>query len=180
VPLSPTQIGRSGEALFSAVATLSADGKLELTGDFADDDHTDITVRGRGAFRALFIQVKTATHLTAGNQVDAKATMRPGTAAPDDPAFVYVFILLAGISIETVWVVPSADFNRLAYRHEAAEGLILTFNAYPDRDDRYAPFRVAPHDLGPHILGLMSELPARRPPKFEGASLMARLVAPPQ
>ncbi|HEY1421571.1 MAG TPA: hypothetical protein VGG90_12800 [Candidatus Dormibacteraeota bacterium] len=178
MPLSQTQIGRSGEALFSAIATLTADGRIELTGDFADDDHTDITARGHGGFRGLFIQIKTATHLDAAQQVEGRTTLQIGADPPEDPAFVYVFILLAGISIGTIWVVPSAEFNRLAYRHEDAQGLTLAFRAYPDRDDRYAPFRVAPEAVGPRILELMASLPDRRPPKFEGASIVARISKP--
>ena len=178
MPLSKMQIGRSGEALFSAIATLTADGQLELTGDFADDDHTDITARGHGAFRGLFIQVKTTTHLNASHQVEGLTTLRIGAEPPEDPAFVYVFILLAGITIGTIWVVPSATFNRMAYRHEDAQGLTLAFRAYPDRDDRYASFRISPEKIGLHILDLMKNLPDRRRPRFEGASLIARMAAP--
>jgi len=42
--LSDTQVGRVGEQLFAAIATLTSDGELEFYRPETDDDHRDLEV----------------------------------------------------------------------------------------------------------------------------------------
>lgn len=71
------------------------------------------------------------------------------------------------------WVVPAPDFNRLTTHSPAREGreVELHFRAHPDRDDAFAPFRLATKDLGPRLLDLIAALPPDTKP-LPGARLV--------
>ena len=171
-----TQRGIAGEELFSAVVTLTSDGNLELFKPLVDDDHTDITAGERGKVPALAIQVKTALSLDDQGFAVAKMYFPDSEQPREHPAFVYAVIYVVDASIETAWIVPSADFNRLAYRGKGphGKGMELEFMASPVRDDHWAGFRCRRMELGAQLLRLIGSLPQGPPPRIAGTRLLLR------
>lgn len=146
--MDKSQLGRAGELALSLYALVTSDGRLELFSPLVDDDHVDLIGGIRGNLPNLAIQVKTADGVDADRLVEARAVYRRGHVR-EHPSFLYSVLLLDAVAIHTAWLVPSPDFNRLAYHvasgrdHEALE-----FRASPTRDDVFTPFRVPPADLG--------------------------------
>jgi hypothetical protein len=173
--LTTTQRGTAGEQLFAACVTISSAGELELFKPLTDDDHTDVTVGGRGKLPALAIQVKTA--LSLDPQQFAVARMNfPDGKPREHPAFVYAVVYVAEASVEKAWIVPSADFNRLSYRGAGrrGKGIELEFMASPTRADRWSAFRCERMALGPGLINLIDSLPPGPVPRVSGAHLLLR------
>jgi hypothetical protein len=175
--LTKTQRGTAGEQLFAACVTLSSDGDLELFKPLTDDDHTDVSAGLRGRVPALAIQVKTALSLDRQGYAVARMAFPEGKPR-QHPAFVYSIVYVVEASVETAWVVPSADFNRQAYRAAGrrGKGIELEFMASPVRDDHWSAFRCRRQDLGPWLVRIIGSLPAGRPPQIAGAHLLLRRV----
>jgi hypothetical protein len=89
--------------------------------------------------------------------VEARASYPQGTVR-EDPAFLYAILLLKSVQIGVAWLVPSPDFNRLAYRTTSAGHEVLEFRAYPDRQDKFSPFQVDPLRLGPVLMSKISAM----------------------
>jgi hypothetical protein len=72
-------------------------------------------------------------------------------------------LVVSGVAIAHSWVVPSPDFNLLAY-HEAAgpRHVRLIMEAYLEREDRWAAFRLPPQRLGADLLERLDNLAASR------------------
>ena len=174
--LTATQEGAAGEELVAACVTLSSGGDLELYKPLSDDDHTDITAGRRGKVPALAIQVKTCLHLDPKGY--AVARMYFGGARPrEHPAFIYAVVYVADLTVETAWVVPSADFNRLADRGKGrfGKGLELEFMASPVRTDKWSAFRCSRSELGPRLLSIVDALPRQRhAPRISGSMLLTK------
>lgn len=173
--LTATQRGTAGEQLFAACVTLSSAGDLELFKPLTDDDHTDVTAGRRGKVPAIAIQIKTALSLDRKRLAIARMAFPDGKPR-EHPAFLYAILYVADASVDTAWVVPSADFNRLTYRGAGrrGKGIELQFMASPTRDDRWSPFRCRRLDLGPRLIALMDSLPAGHAPRVPGAHLLLR------
>jgi hypothetical protein len=158
-----TQLGRAGELALDLYAIVSSDGELQLFTPVADDDHVDATAGRRGNVPAIAIQVKTVREVDRSGLVEAKAGY-PAGQIREHPAFLYAVLLLPSVTIESAWLIPSPDFNRLAYRVAAGDRVQLEFRAYPSRDDRYTAFRVPPLAIGPRLLAVIDSLPEHIPP----------------
>lgn len=173
--LTPTQRGTAGEQLFAACVTLSSAGDLELFKPLTDDDHTDVTAGRRGRVPVLAIQVKTALSLTRQGFAVARMTFPDGKPRKH-PAFVYTIVYVVEANIESAWIVPSADFNRLTYRGAGrrGKGIELEFMASPTRQDKWSSFRCGRMDLGPKLIAVTDSLPAGRAPHVRGAHLLLR------
>ena len=173
--LTTTQRGTAGEQLFAACVTISSGGELELFKPLTDDDHTDVTVGGRGKLPALAIQVKTA--LSLDPQLFAVARMNfPDGTPREHPFFVYAIVYVVEASVERAWIVPSADFNRLSYRGAGrrGKGIELEFMASPTREDRWSAFRCERMASGPGLIHLIDSLPKGPVPRVPGAHLLLR------
>src|SRR5882757_2333374 len=85
----------------------------------------------------LGIQVKTTDGLDKSGLVEARASYIPGEVR-NDPAFLYAILLIESVKIQALWIVPSPDFNRLAYRTATAGREVLEFRASPNQDDDFA------------------------------------------
>lgn len=178
--LTATQRGIAGEELFAACVTLTSAGDLELFKPLVDDDHTDVTVGKRGMVPALAIQVKTALTLDRKELAVARMAFPEGRPR-QHPAFVYAVVYVPDASVEAAWIVPSPDFNRLAYRGvgRRGKGIELQFMASPSRGDKWARFRITRLNLGSRLLEVISRLPRNsRPPKITGAHLLLRRSRP--
>ena len=175
-----TQLGRAGELALDLYAMVSSDGELELFSPIADDDHVDATAGRRGGVPALAIQVKTMRELDRSGLVEAKADYPVGHVR-EHPAFLYAVLWLPSVNIESVWLIPSPDFNRIAYRAETGDRVQLEFRGDPSREDRYATFRVAPLEVGPHLLAVIDSLEQHVPPHLirgDGGLMLARRRLP--
>jgi len=173
--LTKTQKGAVGELMLAACVMLSSDGDLELFKPVTDDDHTDITAGERGKVPALAIQVKTALKLNRQGYAVAKMEF-PSPEPREHPAFVYAIAYVMDGGIAVAWIVPSADFNRHAYRGKGrrGKGIELVFMGSPTREDQWSAFRCRRMDLGPEFISLIHSLPATRPPRVPGAHLLLR------
>lgn len=163
--MNRTQMGRVGELALALYAMVSSDGALELFTPVSDDDHVDITIGRRGAIPSIAIQVKAAPQPDPHGVVEANASFPVGDVR-EHPAFLYALVLMDRAVINTAWVVPSHDFNRLAYRIVKSDAEVLEFRAYPDRDDKWWRYRVPPMELGPHLLSVIDSLGEHIPRDF--------------
>jgi hypothetical protein len=159
-----TELGRAGELALDLYAMVSSDGELQLFSPVADDDHVDATAGRRGGVPAIAIQVKTVRDLDPGGLVEAKADYPVGQIR-DHPAFLYAVLLLPSVTIETAWLIPSPDFNRIAYRVTSGNREILEFRGDPLREDRYSSFRVPPLEIGQRLLAMIDSLAEHIPPR---------------
>jgi hypothetical protein len=160
-----TQLGRAGELALDLYAMVSSDGELELFSPIADDDHVDATAGRRGGVPAIAIQVKTVRALDRDGLVEAKADYPIGHVR-EHPAFLYAVLALPSVAIESAWLIPSPDFNRIAYRVVSGDREILEFRGDPSRDDRYSSFRVPPLEIGPRLLAVIDALQEHVPPQL--------------
>ena len=150
--LDKTQIGRAGELALSLYALITSGGGLEVFSPVTDDDHVDLVAGLRGGLPAIGLQVKTSDAVDAHGLVEARASFPDGQAR-DDPAFLYAIVLLHAVEIHALWIVPSPDFNRLAYRVRDKGRDVLEFRASPTNPDAFALFRIDPMQVGPTLAG---------------------------
>jgi hypothetical protein len=111
---------------------------------------------------AIAIQVKTAREVDRGGLVEAKADYPVGRVR-EHPAFLYAVLLLSSVTIVSAWLIPSPDFNRIAYRHTSGDREILEFRGDPRQEDRYSVFRISPLEIGPRLLAVIDSLEERIP-----------------
>jgi hypothetical protein len=157
--LDTSQLGRAGELALTLYALITSDGQVELYEPVVDDDHVDLVGAIRGGLPTIGLQVKTEDHLDKDGLVEARASYPEGTVR-EDPAFLYAVLLLERVGVRAAWLVPSPDFNRLAYRTADKGHEVLAFRAYPDRKDRFSAFHVDPLQLGPALMSKLSALPS--------------------
>lgn len=144
---------------------VSTDGTLELFTPVSDSDHVDVTAGRHGGIPAIAIQVKTSPQLDRNGTVEARAVYAKGHIR-EHPAFLYVVLLMSSIAIEHAWVVPSPDFNHLAYHIEDGKTEVLEFHAYADREDKWTPYHVAAMNIGPHLINVIDSLAETIPSDF--------------
>jgi len=174
--MDKTELGRAGELAMALYSIVSSDGELQLFTPVADDDHVDATAGRRGGVPAIAIQVKTAREVDRGGLVEAKADYPLGRVR-EHPAFLYAVLLLTSVTVESVWLIPSPDFNRIAYRRAAGNREILEFRGDPFRDDRYSSFRIPPLEIGPRLLTVIDSLKEHVPLHAIGGSAGLMLAA---
>ena len=170
MPLTDSQVGMIGEHLLCAYLVQGSDGSLDVFRPSVDDDHRDLAVGRRGGIPTAYMQVKTSRGPDARGRILAAARW-PKDAVYEHPAYLYAVLVVPRVAITCSWLVPSPDFNRLAY-HEAAgpAHVRLIMEAYVEREDRWAPFRLPPPDLGSRLLERLDSL----------ASANLRLTRPPR
>jgi hypothetical protein len=174
--MDKTELGRAGELAIALYSIVSSDGELELFTPVADDDHVDATAGRRGGVPAIAIQVKTARKVDGNGSVEATATYPIGRVR-EHPAFLYAVLLLSSVEIQAAWLVPSPDFNRIAYRRTANKREILEFRGDPFRADRYSRFRVPPLEIGPRLLTVIDALQEHVPLHSIGGAAGLMLAA---
>ena len=160
--------GYVAERLVEVHALLSAGGDLSSFKPGADVDHKDIIVDRRGGFANAYVQVKSATHVDREGRVVCFADY-PEDAVPEHPRLVYVMCLMdvEAQELTRIWLVPSADFNRLAYRqhkHDEPGRVVLQFSALAAGGGVWDRFEVSRHQLGPRLVSLVDQTePAAEP-----------------
>jgi hypothetical protein len=164
--MDKSQIGRAGELAIELYTLITAGGDVDIYSPVVDDDHVDLVAGIRGGPPSLGIQVKTTPGVDGSGLVEARASY-PAGHIREDPNFLYAVVLLDGVRIEAVWLIPSPDFNRLAYQIVESGRVVLEFRARPHADDAFGTFRIDPMQIGPAILTAIRESP--RPPDWLAA-----------
>jgi len=159
--LDGSTLGTLAELMVRAEIIAGSAGRLIPSRVEPDVDHRDIVVAEVGGYGALWLQVKGTTHLDQEGRVVAFANY-PVDAIPES---VRLFYLVSLIDIEEhllarSWLVPSSDFNRLAYReHSRRAGRVtLQFSCVAAGDPRWDEFEVPRLELGKRLVPLVETL----------------------
>jgi hypothetical protein len=149
--LEGSALGTLAELMVEAEILAGSDGRLIPSRMEPDIDHRDLVVADVGGFGALWLQVKGTAHPDHEGRVVAFANYRLD-AIPEGPRLLYLVCLvdLQEHVLERLWLVPSADFNRLAYRERAADPdrVTLQFSCRLAGDERWGAFEVPRLELG--------------------------------
>lgn len=160
----PLSAGRAAELLVQAHALMGSEYRLTAYQPVADDDHIDVVVMEHGRYGALYVQVKSADGLDREDRVVMMAEYDEDRV-PESPRLVYVCCLVdtARQAITRCWLVPSAEFNRRAYRQHrrGRPGWVtLQFSARAGGDERWDGFAVPVTELGVGLEKVLAETPA--------------------
>ncbi len=149
--------GAVAEALIAAYALMSAGGKLSSYRPFTDVDGKDIVIDLVGGFKDIYIQVKCSLGINRNRRITGTVRLHRDRI-PASPKFVYVFCLLDRRKMELtrIWVIPSADFYRRAYRTLLPKGMIqFNFDYRTAGDEKWDEFEVTRAELGPRLVALI-------------------------
>lgn len=154
-------LGTLVELMVQAEILAGSGGRLIPSRVEPDVDHRDIVVAEVGAYGAIWLQVKGTTHPDREGRVVAFADY-PVDAIPESVRLLYVVCLLDVEQhlLSRIWLVPSADFNRLAYReHDRRPGRVsLQFSCLASGDARWDQFEVPRLELAARLEPLVAAL----------------------
>ena len=149
--LEGSALGSLVELMVETEILAGSSGRLVPSKMEPDVDHRDLCVTDVGGFGALWIQVKGTAHPDHEGRVVAFANYTVD-AIPESPRLLYLVCLvdLEQHLLARLWLVPSAEFNRLAYRErDRREGRItLQFSCLASGDGRWDSFEVPRLELG--------------------------------
>jgi hypothetical protein len=152
--LESSTLGTLVELMVRAEILAGSDGRLIPSRFEPDVDHRDLIVADVGGYGALWLQVKGTTHLDKEGRVVAFANYQ-ADAIPENARLLYLVGLLdlEQHLLARIWLVPSADFNRLAYReHSARPGRVtLQFSCLAAGDERWDRFEVRRLELAARL-----------------------------
>jgi hypothetical protein len=158
-----TALGTLVELMVEAEILAGSGGRLIASRMEPDVDHRDLVVAEVGGFGVLWLQVKGTTHPDREGRVVAFANY-PSAAIPESPRLLYLVGLLdlQQHLLARLWLVPSADFNRLAYRERSthADRITLQFSCRATGDERWDSFEVPRLGLAARLEPLISALGA--------------------
>ena len=152
--LEGTGLGTLTELMVEAEILAGSDGHLIPSRLEPDVDHRDLVVAEVGGYGALWLQVNGTTHPDREGRVVAFANY-PADAIPESPRLLYLVCLvdLEQHQLARLWLVPSADFNRLAYRdHSDRAGRVtLQFSCNTEDDEKWGRFEVPRLELASRL-----------------------------
>jgi len=159
--LDGTTLGTLAELLVQAEIIAGSAGRLIPSRVEPDVDHRDLVVAEVGGYGALWLQVKGTAHLDREGRVVAFANY-PVDGIPESGRLFYL-VSLVDVEQHVLarnWLIPSGDFNRLAYReHSARAGRItLQFSCVAAGDPRWESFEVPRLELGARLVPLVHAL----------------------
>ena len=159
--LEGTALGTLVELMVEAEVLAGSEGRLLPSRVEPDVDHRDIVVAEVGGFGALWLQVKGTTHPDGEGRIVAFANY-PLDAIPESARLLYLVCLLDVTQhlLARTWLVPSADFNQLAYRERSkrAGRVTLQFSCVAAGDARWDRFEVPRLELGARLEPLVAAL----------------------
>jgi hypothetical protein len=154
-------LGTLVELMVEAEILAGSGGHLIPSRMQPDVDHRDLVVAEVGGYGALWLQVKGTTHPDREGRIVAFANY-PEDAIPESPRLLYLVCLLdlEQHLLARLWLIPSADFNRLAYRERSARAgrITLQFSCRAAGDDRWDPFEVRRLELAAYLEPLVGAL----------------------
>jgi len=143
--LEGSTLGTLVELMVRAEILAGSDGRLIPSRFEPDVDHRDLIVADVGGYSALWLQVKGTTHPDKEGRVVAFANY-PADAIPESGRLLYLVCLLdlQQHVLARLWLVPSADFNRLAYREHSSrpDRVTLQFSCRAAGDEHWDRFEV--------------------------------------
>jgi hypothetical protein len=152
--LEGSALGTLVELMVEAEILAGSEGRLIPSRLEPDVDHRDLVVADVGGFGALWLQVKGTTHPDHEGRVVAFANYRVDSI-PESPRLLYLVCLvdLHQHILDRLWLVPSPDFNRLAYRENAADArrITLQFSCRAAGDERWDSFEVSRLELADRL-----------------------------
>ena len=158
-----TTLGTLVELMVEAEILAGSGGRLIASRLEPDVDHRDLVVADVGGYGALWLQVKGTTHPDREGRVVAFANY-PADAIPESPRLLYLVCLLdlQQHLLARLWLIPSVDFNRLAYRERSshADRITLQFSCRGAGDERWDSFGVPRLELASRLEPLVSALGA--------------------
>src|SRR6266550_4368998 len=118
--LEGTTLGTLVELMVEAEVLAGSGGRLIPSRVEPDVDHRYIVVAEVGGYGALWLQVKGTIHADREGRIVAFANY-PVDAVPESARLLYLVCLLDVEQhlLARTWLVPSADFNQLAYRERS-------------------------------------------------------------
>src|SRR6266550_1047010 len=118
--LEGPRLGTLVELMVEAEILAGSEGRLIPSRVEPDVDHRDIVVAEVGGYGALWLQVKGTIHADREGRIVAFANY-PVDAVPESARLLYLVCLLDVEQhlLARTWLVPSADFNQLAYRERS-------------------------------------------------------------
>ncbi|SRR5712692_722681 len=159
--LDGSTLGTLVELMVEAEILAGSNGRLIPSRVEPDVDHRDIVVADVGGYGALWLQVKGTTHPDREGRIVAFANY-PADSIPDSARLLYLVCLLDVEQhlLARTWLVPSADFNQLAYReHSERVGRVtLQFSCVASGDARWDRFEVPRLELGARLEPLVAAL----------------------
>src|SRR6202165_1195377 len=161
-----TTLGTLVELMVEAEILAGSGGRLIASRMEPDVDPRDLVVAEVGGFGVLWLQVKGTTHPDREGRVVAFANYA-ADAIPESARLLYLVCLLdlEQHMLARLWLVPSADFNRLAYRERSshADRVTLQFSCRATGDERWDSFEVRRLDLAARLEPLVSAAGAATP-----------------
>src|ERR1700687_6181816 len=156
-----TTLGTLVELMVESEILAGSRGRLPPSRMEPDVDHRDLFVAEVGGYGDLWLQVKGTTHLNNADRIVAVANY-PADSIPESARLLYLVCLLDVQQhlLARLWLVPSADFNRLAYReHSTRAGRVtLQFSCQSAGDERWDRFEVSRLDLAAQLEPLVGAL----------------------
>lgn len=173
--LSTHLLGYVGEILVEAYAIISSGTRLTSLRPGADVDHKDLIFDERGRNRNVYAQVKTARAVGPNGVFEFTAVYAVGDL-PSSPRFVYILCHLdvTRMALTHVWLVPSADFNRLANQSRYRGRIKLIASPGLGKRGKWYPYLIEPSELGPRLLEIAQKAPAEEPLALPGSLLFIR------
>ena len=134
-----TQIGAMGECLAAAGILEGSAGRLSPFKPVADDDGMDLLLFDKLTRKAIPVQIKTRRSYDDPKAWTVQFDVRLKTFAREGEGYV-LCIKLDGVSIDTLWLIPAADFAQLA--KASSTHLIVVPSAKATSRDRLTPYRL--------------------------------------
>jgi hypothetical protein len=149
------------ELLVEAEILAGSDGRLIPSRVEPDVDHRDIVVAEVGGFGVLWLQVKGTPHVDRRGRIVATATF-PLDTVPESERLLYVICLvdLQAHQLARIWLIPSAEFNRLAYHTQSHRPGYVSYQflCIASGDQRWDQFEVPRLELAAKLEPLVTAL----------------------
>lgn len=160
INISSRQKGDIIENRTAEIITLSSKGKLTCYSPNTDDDGIDIIINPKSQFFPLFIQVKSRFVLQKSGRFIQNIGKRTFSS---NPLFYILFVYFnqETIEVEKLWLVPSIDFEGLAYDKKEGETYksFYRFSAGPkSTNDKWAKYSIDKAELGKELLKIIRNI----------------------
>lgn len=159
-----SRMGKASEYLVAAVCILVSQGQLNVSTSLVDDEGVDLVFHRRGGVATLAVQVK--ARMLSGAAAGSgrfQALVRSQTFAPrTDLAMLFVAVDDEQGQLEAAWLVPSVFFDQQKGTATAGGSFRFAASLKPSSQDKWAPFKLTPHELPAAILNRLDELELSR------------------
>lgn len=157
------RIGKAVEHLVAASCILASGTKLNVSTAMVDDEGVDLVFHRRGGTATLAVQVKSrSTDAAVVQKGRFLANVRATNFQPrHDLYMLFVVVDVARAHIDTVWFVPSIEFDKHAPK--TGKGMRRIMAALgPNAAGKWTQYRMPFTDLPKEILRVLEELDAAR------------------